>query len=75
MFRRRPFRRENQELENLKQRLQGVTLDPTKPDILQWRWAVDGNFSVKSAYGHWELISHSNNALLESITLEELESS
>lgn len=66
LFRRRPFGREKYEMENLKQRLQGVTLNPTKLDLLQWRWAVDRNFSVKSAYDHWEVFSHSNNGLFGS---------
>ncbi|KAI8524775.1 hypothetical protein RHMOL_Rhmol13G0175300 [Rhododendron molle] len=67
LFRRRPFGREKQEMENLKRRLQGVILNPTKPDLLQWRWAADRNFPVKSAYEQWEITSHSNNALLGSL--------
>ncbi|KAI8536209.1 hypothetical protein RHMOL_Rhmol10G0238200 [Rhododendron molle] len=61
------FGREKQEMDNLKQRLQRVSLNPSKPDVLQWRWTGDGIFSVKSAYGQWELLTHSSNALIGSL--------
>lgn len=67
VFKREMFGREKQEMDNLKQRLQQVTLDPSKPDTLQWRWTNDGIFSVKSAYGHWELLNYPSNTLLGSL--------
>ncbi|XP_058223265.1 uncharacterized protein LOC131332979 [Rhododendron vialii] len=67
LFRRDVFGREKQELDNLKQRIQQVILNPSKPVALQWRWTGDGIFPVKSAYGQWELQHYSTNALLGSL--------
>ncbi|KAI8531878.1 hypothetical protein RHMOL_Rhmol11G0170200 [Rhododendron molle] len=58
---------ESQQLEVLKRRLDGVTLDPSKHDMLWWIWTVDKVFSVKSVYRQWETQTQSRNALLGSL--------
>ncbi|KAI8531863.1 hypothetical protein RHMOL_Rhmol11G0168900 [Rhododendron molle] len=59
--------RENQQYEELKQRLIGVTLEPSKQDSLQWIWTADKVFSVKSVYRQWESFAQSQNTLLGSV--------
>ncbi|XP_058180030.1 uncharacterized protein LOC131298566 [Rhododendron vialii] len=67
LFRRGLIGREKGEMVNLRLRLQQVTLIQSKPDELLWRWTGDGKFTVKSAYGPWELLSYSSNTFLGSI--------
>ncbi|XP_058215313.1 uncharacterized protein LOC131326521 [Rhododendron vialii] len=66
-FRGRLRLRASQQLEEMKQRLQGVTLDPSKPDSLLWIWSVYKKFSTKSVYRQWELQTQSSNSVLGSL--------
>lgn len=66
-FRRLPFVGEAEQQELLKQRLQGIILDPSKPDVVRWRWLGDGRFTVRSAYDKWESLTYSNNDTLGSL--------
>lgn len=66
-FRRELRAWENDQFEDLSQRLQRVMLIQGRADKLIWKWSLDGMFSVKSAYGQWETMMHQNNTLLGSI--------
>lgn len=67
LFRRIRYDGEIQQLEDLQQRLHAVTLDHSKRDLLKWRWASDGCFSVKSVYNKWEQSGNARNLVLETI--------
>lgn len=58
---------EEDEREDLIQRLQSITLDPLKPDSLHWKWEDSGRFSVKSVYEHWERQNSSRDPILGSV--------
>lgn len=67
LFQRRLRVWEAQQFDDLLLRLQSVHLDPSKRDMLCWKWATDNCFSVKSAYNKWEHEDSSSNWLLGSI--------
>ncbi|XP_058203040.1 uncharacterized protein LOC131317509 [Rhododendron vialii] len=58
---------EHHQFEELKQRLNGVTLDPSKSDLMQWNWTANKIFSVKSVYQKWEMQSQSRHTTLGSV--------
>lgn len=58
---------ENEQFIELRQRLQGVMIDPEKPNKLLWKWLTDWRYFVKSAYGQWEAIMHQSSPLLSSL--------
>ncbi|XP_058216715.1 uncharacterized protein LOC131327580 [Rhododendron vialii] len=59
--------REHHQFEELKQRLNGVTLDPSKSDLMQWNWTANKIFSVKSVYQRWEMQLQSRHTTLGSV--------
>lgn len=54
-------------MEDLKRRLQLVTLDLARPDSVLWKWSSDNRFSVKSVYNQWENGGHSCSPVLEAL--------
>lgn len=66
-FRRRLLDRELEQIELIRLRLNGITLSPTDPDSIKWRWTEDGSFKVRLAYEKWENSLHSTDELLGSL--------
>ncbi|XP_058198468.1 uncharacterized protein LOC131313991 [Rhododendron vialii] len=59
--------REEDERKELIQSLQNVSLDPSRPDYLYWKWKDSRRFSVKSAYDQWERQCFSRDPVLGSV--------
>lgn len=67
LFQRRLRHWEVLQFDELLLRLQSVTLDQSKRDVLRWRWCSDNCFSVRSVYNKWEELGSTNNGVMGSI--------
>ncbi|KAI8562137.1 hypothetical protein RHMOL_Rhmol03G0011400 [Rhododendron molle] len=66
-FGRRLYDWEKCQEEELQQGLNGIALDPSKQDSVQWKWSSNRCFSVKSMYGQWEQGVHIGDEVLGSL--------
>lgn len=54
---------EEEEVQNLHQKLQGIQIDRSREDFMEWRWSANKCFSVQSAYSEWETRRNQNSWL------------